>query len=219
MLNTILFDLDGTLTDPKEGITKSIIHALQSLQVEIPDDATLTSFIGPPLQQSFASLGLSKEQVDDAIHAYRERFIVTGMYENKVYAGVPDMLAQLKQCGFKLAVATSKPKPFALTILKHFELDQYFDYIAGSNLDGRKTAKADVIAHALSQLDDVISAVMVGDRKYDILGAKTHKLSSIGVTFGYGSREELEQAGADKIVASVEELKNILLNESDLAMR
>ena len=219
MLNTIIFDLDGTLTDPKEGITRSIIHALDSLQVEVPSEAILTSFIGPPLHQSFASLGLNEEQVDDAIRAYRERFIVTGMYENKVYEGVPQMLAQLKARGFKLAVATSKPKPFAVTILKHFELDQYFDVIAGSNLDGTKTAKADVITLALSELGDVIGAVMIGDRKHDIIGAKVHGLTSIGVTFGYGSYEELEQAGADKIVSSVAELQQLLLNETDLAIR
>ena len=209
--DTVIFDLDGTLTDPKEGIVKSLQYALKEMQLPIPDNETLASYIGPPLQQTFESLGLSPAQTAEAIRLYRERFVKIGMYENVVYEGIESLLEDLQQCGIKLAIATSKPLPFAQEILRHFKLAHYFDVIAGSNLDGTNSLKADVIALVISQLPTVKSAVMIGDRKHDIIGAKAHQLPSIGVTFGYGDYAELSQAGAHEIVNTVQQLHTLLM--------
>ncbi|MER1999407.1 MAG: HAD family hydrolase [Lysinibacillus sp.] len=209
--HTILFDLDGTLTDPKEGIVKSIQFALNHLKIDSPDEQTLASYIGPPLHETFRELGLNEAQTVEAITLYRQRFTTIGMYENEVYEGVEQMLQILREQGKQLAIATSKPLPFATEILRHFKLAQYFDVIAGSNLDGTNSLKADVIATALRQFDQPTPAVMIGDRKHDIIGAKAHHLDSIGVTFGYGSEEELLQAGATSIVHSVQQLQDELV--------
>lgn len=209
----ILFDLDGTLTDPAEGITNSVAHALKKFGIENTDRTKLYKFIGPPLLDSFMEYyGFSQEKAQTAIDYYREYFRDTGIYENRVYDGIENMLETLKKSGKEIILATSKPEPFAREILRHFGLDKYFLFAAGSNLDGSRCAKAEVIAYALESagIADKSEAIMVGDRKHDIIGAQKTGLDSIGVLFGYGSREELEQAGATFIAETVEELTNLL---------
>lgn len=210
----ILFDLDGTLTDPAVGITKSVAYALGKFGIEVSDITQLNHFIGPPLLDSFMECyGFDKEKAQTAIDYYRERFKVKGIYENVVYGGVPEMLRALKNSGKKLILATSKPEPFAKEILRHFGLEEYFDYAAGSNFDGTRTAKAEVIEYALEAagVTDKSAAIMVGDRKHDIFGAYKTGLDSIGVLYGYGSREELEAAGATYIAETVEDLTKLIL--------
>lgn len=209
----ILFDLDGTLTDPKEGITRSVAYALESLGISVPDLDELCKFIGPPLQESFQRYyGLSASDSMTAVEKYRERFADRGLYENVVYDGMIELLERLKSRGKALIVATSKPRPFAVQILEHFGLARYFDFVSGSEFDGTRIHKADVITHALDScaICDKSSAIMVGDRCYDVTGAKSNGLACIGVLYGYGSLEELDQAGADCIAATVSELETLL---------
>ena len=199
MLQYILFDLDGTLTDPGLGITNSVIYALSKFGIPVSDRRELYKFIGPPLLDSFRDYyGFSPEDSIRAVQYYREYFKDYGLYENEVYDGIPQVLAELKRQGFQLVLATSKPEEYAVEILKHFHLDQYFTFAAGATMDGTRSKKADVIAYAMSHcgITDPASAIMVGDRKHDILGAAEHGLKTIGVLFGYGSKEEFEQAGA-----------------------
>lgn len=209
----VLFDLDGTLTDPKEGITKSVAYALEAYGIHVEDLDSLCKFIGPPLKDSFVKFyGFSEEQGYEAVEKYREYFRPHGVYENKVYAGVDKLLAELKASGKMTILATSKPTVFANTILEHFDLMKYFDVVCGSELDGSRVKKGDVITYALEQVAekdtgfDKSKAVMIGDREHDILGAKENGLDSIGVLYGYGDRAEHEAAGADYIVETVEEL-------------
>ncbi len=210
----ILFDLDGTLTDPAVGITTSVAYALKKFGIEVSDITQLNHFIGPPLLDSFMECyGFDKEKAQTAIDYYRERFRVKGLYENVVYDGIPEMLRKLKDSGKKLILATSKPEPFAKEILQHFGLEEFFVYAAGSNFDGTRTAKAEVIDYALEAagVTDKTTAVMIGDREHDIIGANKTELDSIGVLYGYGSREELESAGATHIAETVEELTKLIL--------
>ena len=205
----ILFDLDGTLTDPKLGITKSVAYALKSYGIEVEDLDSLLKFIGPPLKDSFVKYyGFSEEQGVEAVERYREYFKPYGIYENKVYDGVENMLAKLVKCGMKVILASSKPTVFANVILEHFNLKQYFTCVVGSELDGSRVKKGDVVAEALRQagVTDKSVAVMVGDREHDIIGAKENEIDSVGVLYGYGDRTELETAGAGHVVESVEEL-------------
>jgi len=211
----ILFDLDGTLTDPKDGITRSIAYALEKLNATSLDEQTLKSFIGPPLMESFCEFcGFDHEKAEKAIEYYRERFQQVGLYENKVYPGIEALLSSLNKKGAKLAVATSKPTIFAEEILNHFNLKQYFDVVVGSNLDGTRSAKNEVIHEALKQLSfpPKQKVVMIGDRKYDMIGAKKEGVSSIGVCYGYGSQEELEVEKPMGIIQDIQELSNCLLN-------
>lgn len=199
MYDYVLFDLDGTLTDPGLGITNSVMYALRKFGIEVGDRTTLYKFIGPPLRESFETYyGFSKEKSELATRYYREYFGVTGLYENEVYDGIPELLRALKEQGKSLILATSKPEAFAVEILRHFELYGYFDFIAGATMDNTRNEKADVIAYALKscRIPDLSSAVMIGDREYDILGAKRTGLDSIGVLYGYGGCEELKNAGA-----------------------
>ena len=210
----ILFDLDGTLTDPAVGITTSVAYALKKFGIEVDDISSLNHFIGPPLLDSFMEhYGFSEEKARTAIDYYRARFRVKGLYENVVYDGVENMLREIKNSGREIILATSKPEPFAKEILRHFGLDKYFLFIAGSNFDGTRTAKAEVIEYALESVGvtDKSSAVMVGDRKHDIIGAQKTGLDSIGVLFGYGSREELEAAGATYIAETVEDILKLIM--------
>lgn len=208
----ILFDLDGTLTDPMIGITKSVQYALKKYGIIEEDLWNLTKFIGPPLKESFMEFyGFSEEEGQKAVEYYREYYAPVGIYENQVYEGLEEMLAALKEKGLSLCVATSKPERFAKMILDHFHLDSYFDLIGGALMDGR-TDKAEVISYVLDQLDTKKEkVVMVGDREHDILGAKKNGLDSIGVLFGYGNEEELKEAGADWIAKDMTELGSILL--------
>ena len=206
MYHTVLFDLDGTLTDPGLGITNSVMYALEKWGIEVEDRASLYRFIGPPLQDSFMQYyGFSAEDAEKSVAYYREYFRDKGLYENEVYPGAEKMLAGLKASGRKLAVATSKPEEFAIRILKHFQLDGYFDVIAGATMDSSRSKKADVIAYCLEKLNvsDLSGVVMVGDREHDIIGAKTVGVDSIGVLVGYGSREELAAAGATYIAETL----------------
>lgn len=210
----ILFDLDGTLTDPKEGITRSIAYALEKLNATSLDEQTLESFIGPPLMESFCEVcGFDHDKAEKAIEYYRERFQQVGLYENKVYSGIEALLSELKKKGAKLAVATSKPTIFAEEILNHFNLKQYFDVVVGSNLDGTRSAKNEVIQEALKQLSfpPKEKVVMIGDRKYDMIGAKKEGISSIGVCYGYGSQEELKMEEAMHIVQDIQMLSEYLM--------
>ncbi len=213
MYKTILLDLDGTLTDPGIGITNSVMYALDKYGIKVADRRELYSFIGPPLIDSFTGIyGFDREKGEQAVAYYREYFSVTGLFENELYDGIPELLSDLKSRGFKLVLATSKPDVYAVRILEHFGLDKYFDHIAAATLDGHINHKDEVIALALTLSGaEKSDAVMIGDRKYDILGANAHGLASIGVTYGYGSREELCEAGATYVVGSVEELRRLLI--------
>jgi len=206
----ILFDLDGTLTDPKIGITKSVAYSLEKMGIKAIDFEALTKFIGPPLKDSYMNFyGFTETEAEEAIVLYREYFAVTGLFENQVYQGIEALLGKLLAEGYILAVATSKPTVFAETIINHFELDQYFTCIVGSHLDGRRTKKAEVIEAVLSALaieDEKEQIIMIGDREHDIIGAKTVGIDSIGVIYGYGSKAELEAAGADFLVSRVDEI-------------
>lgn len=205
----ILFDLDGTLTDPLEGITRSIQHALASLGGAPRTQAELATYIGPPLRGTFAFLLETEDPlvVERAMHAYRERFAVLGLFENQVYPGVSEMLAALRALGYTLYIATSKPRIYAEKILEHFSLAQHFTRIYGSELDGRYDKKAELIEYLLQHERLLpVSSVMVGDRSHDIVAAKQHGIRSIGVTYGYGTHEELMEAGADYLCGTPTEI-------------
>lgn len=208
----ILFDLDGTLTDPKEGITKSFQYALRHFGIE-EDLVNLEKFIGPPLHDSFRDdYNFSEEEVEEAVTKFREYFSQNGIFENKIFSGVKEVLEYLHSNNKRILLATSKPTIFAEKILKHFEIDKYFEYIGGSNLDGSRSEKNEVINHVLevckvSSMEDVI---MIGDRKYDVIGAKKIGVDSIGVLYGYGDLEELQEVNPTYIIKNIEELKNIL---------
>lgn len=214
MYTHIFFDLDGTLTDPKEGITNSVAYALASFGIQ-EDPDRLTPFIGPPLIDSFMEFyHFDLPTAQKAVEKYREYFSQKGIFENKVFSGSQPLLAQLKVAGKTVCLATSKPEVFARQILEHFHIDGYFDQIVGSCLDGTRTKKGEVIEEVFTRLGekcpDKARCVMVGDRLHDIHGAQENGLDSIGVTFGYGSQEELTQAGATHIAHSFEELAQIL---------
>lgn len=219
MFQYILFDLDGTLTDPKIGITSSVQYALRAFGIEEPSLDKLEPFIGPPLADSFREFyGLNGEQIQTAIDKYRERFENQGIYENEIYPGIALMLKTLNEGGRKLAIASSKPTQFVERILDYFHIREYFDVIVGSNMDGSRSRKEEVVEEALrllipaglSQEDRRVSVAMVGDRKFDIEGAKAHGITSVGVSFGYAPEGELEQAGADFIVGTVDGLTEVL---------
>ncbi len=219
MKEYLLFDLDGTLTDPKLGITTCVQYALKSFGIEEPDLDKLEPFIGPPLKDSFMEFyHLNEEQAIAAVEKYRERFSTVGLYENEIYTGIEDMLFTLKQNGMHLAVASSKPTVFVNKILEHFKIKQYFEVVVGSELDGRRVNKDEVVQEALNKLFrnkpiDREKVYMIGDRKFDVEGAKALGVESVGVSYGYGSLDELKEAQADYIVRSVAELEKFLFRE------
>ena len=209
----ILFDLDGTLTDPKVGITKSVQHSLRSFGIDVPDCDELIKFIGPPLRDSYKLFyGFDDDGAEKAVAKYREYFAETGIFENTVYSGIDEMLSALRVQGKTLILATSKPAVYAVRILERFGLGEYFTFVSGSELDGRRSKKSEVIAYALENchIPSVGRAVMVGDREHDITGARAHCMDSVGVTYGYGSAEELYAAGANFVTDSVAGLAAIL---------
>ncbi|MBR4082688.1 MAG: HAD hydrolase-like protein [Lachnospiraceae bacterium] len=223
MKEYLLFDLDGTLTDPKLGITTCVQYALRSFGIEEPDLDKLEPFIGPPLKDSFMQFyKMDEKQAEAAVAKYRERFQDIGLFENEIYAGVREMLCTLKKKGMHLAVASSKPTVFVERILEHFKIRKYFEVVVGSELDGRRVNKDEVVQEALSQLFsgglvERDKVYMIGDRKFDVEGARAQGVESIGVSYGYGSIEELKEAKADYIVRTVGELENLLYREfSDL---
>lgn len=213
--NTILFDLDGTVTDPKEGITRSVAYALEHFGIRVEDMDSLTCFIGPPLLTSFAEYyGLSDEDCVTAVKKYRERYSVTGWAENIPYPGMAELLRDLKKAGKTVSLATSKPEEFAVKILTHFDLAQYFDLICGAPMNAPKGhGKVDVIEDALKRLNiaDRSGVLMVGDRLHDTEGAHKAGLPCAGVLFGYGDRAEHENCGSEYIVETVDELRALLL--------
>ena len=214
MFDYLFFDLDGTLTDPALGITNSFIYALKYFGLEIPSYETLCTFIGPPLPDTFKNLlGFSEEKTAEGVKKYREYFAEKGLFENSVYPGIPELLAKLKENGKKLVVATSKPEEFSVKIIEHFGLSQYFENVCGSLMDESRSKKDQVIEYAIERngITDKSKILMIGDRKHDILGAKKVGLKSCGVLFGYGSRQELEEAGADFIAENVSRLDKICL--------
>lgn len=212
MFDTLLFDLDGTLTNPFEGITNAIVHALGEMGIRETDRQKLTAFIGPPLLQSFREFyGMTEEEAAAATRAFRVYYERQGIYENIPYEGISEALSALRTRGKRLFVATSKPEPFAVRILKRFSLSQYFDGTAGATLDETRTEKAEVIAYALDRFRiPKQGTLMIGDRKHDILGAKQNGLHALGVLYGFGSREELLGAGADLLCETPADLPAVI---------
>lgn len=211
---SILFDLDGTLTDPGKGIHNSVAYALDKMGLPKQTQQELNRFIGPPLQEGFSRLcGLDEKQVNEAVAYYREYYQEKGIFENVLYPGVEQMLGTLKDNGRKLIVTTSKPEVYARRILEYFRLAPYFTYIAGGNLDGSRCTKSEVIRYALEKcrIHEKSCCVMVGDRKHDMIGAKSEGIASIGVLYGYGSQEELLMAGADALAECVADVTAICL--------
>lgn len=206
--NYILYDLDGTLTDPRVGITKSIEYALAHFGIDVENLNELTKFIGPPLRDTFREYySFSDSDVKVAVDKFQEYFAEQGLYENIIYDGIAEMLRAQYEDGRKIVLATSKPQVFAHKVLEQFEIDKYFELIVGSELSGERSDKAEVIKYAVDTL--VINpsdAIMIGDRKYDVIGSRAHGIDSIGVLYGYSSKGELREAGANYIVETVEEL-------------
>ncbi len=213
MYDIVLFDLDGTLTDPGEGITNSVAYALKKFNIIVENRTELYNFIGPPLIDSFMKYyGMNYEDGLKAVEYYREYFSVTGIFENKVFEGIAEMLDEIKKSGRKIALATSKPEQYAVRILEHFNLTQYFDFVGAATMDETRSKKSDVIAYTLDNLGvkDKSRVVMIGDRHHDIEGANQNGLDSIGVLIGYGDRDELETAGATYIAETVNDIIKFL---------
>ena len=210
MKKTILFDLDGTLTDSGEGIINCATLALRHFGLPIPSYADMRTFVGPPLRDSFIRFGVPADQADEAIRVYRSRYIPTGMFENTPYPGIRELLEKLRAEGYTLYVATSKPEEMSVTILEKFDLAKYFHRICGASIDSSRSTKDAVIAYLLESSGAKEDMVMVGDTKYDILGAKAHGIPAIGVGWGYGKVEEMEEAGAVGIADSMEQLLGLI---------
>lgn len=213
MYKYLLFDLDGTLTDPAEGITNSVAYALDKFGINVEDKSTLYKFIGPPLVEAFSEYyGFSKEDSEKATAYYRETFRVKGLYENRVYDGVVEVLEELRSKGKKLIIATSKPEEFTMKILNHFDLLKYFDFVAAATFDATRNTKDKVIAYALELIkpQNKAEVVMIGDRHHDIDGARLNGIDSVGVLWGFGSREELTTAGATYIADALDRLTELI---------
>ena len=211
--DTILFDLDGTLTDPGIGITNSIAYALEQRGMPVPPRERLYRFIGPPLLDEFQKVyGVSEAEARELVAQFRVYFQSRGIYENRMYDGIPEMLQRLLNHGCRLVLATSKPEVFAEQVLEHFSLRKYFTAVAGSTIEEGRTDKAEVIAYALDKLEETGRPLMVGDRKHDVMGAQTNGIPCLGVLYGYGSREELTEAGADRLAAEVPDVADLILS-------
>jgi len=210
-MKTILFDLDGTITDSGEGIINCALLALSHFGLPLPDRETMRVFVGPPLHETFIKFGVPEDKAEEAVAVYRSRYVSTGMFENSPYPGVEELLKKLKEQGHKLLIATSKPEWMAVDILKHFGLDIYFDSICGASMDTSRTSKDSVIAYLLEQNGTENNMVMVGDTEFDVLGAAEHHIPCVGVSWGYGSVESMVSAGAAAIANSMDELLTILM--------
>ena len=209
----LLFDLDGTISDSKIGILKAARYSLKALGISFDNIESLTPFIGPPIRDSYKDLfGLSDEEAELAVASYREYYSETGIYENTLYEGIDTMLKTLRDNGKTLIIATSKVNVYAKRILAHFEIDSYFSFVAGSEMDGRRSRKSELIRYAMENMgiEDVKNAIMIGDRKHDIIGAKEVGMDSIGVLYGFGDLNELTKAGATHIADSVHSLSELL---------
>lgn len=212
-MKNYFFDLDGTLTDSAEGIINSVIFAVKTYGIEESDREALKAFVGPPLKESLMNrYGFDSARADEAVSRFRVRFSSVGIFENALYDGIPEVLSKLRERGDRVILATSKPETFARRILDHFDLTQYFDFICGADLAANnRMEKEEVLRYALEISGaDPKDSYMIGDRKYDMAGGRKFGFSTVGVLYGYGSREELERAGADLICESVEELREVL---------
>lgn len=217
-IQNILFDLDGTLTDPKEGITKSVQYALKRMGIVVEDTNQLIPFIGPPLAKSFMEqYSFSESQAQQAVKYYREYFSDRGIFENEIYPGVKPLLKTLKTQDRTVILATSKPTYFAQKILDHFDISHYFDFVCGSNMDGTRSDKTEIIGYILDQMKlDKKNTVMIGDRMHDIIGAHHNQIDAFAVLYGYGSEKELMDSNPTKTVKTVEELYSELVCEANL---
>lgn len=207
---SILFDLDGTLTDSGEGIINCAQLALKHFGLPVPTREEMRVFVGPPLHETFMKFGVPAEKTDEAIQVYRSRYIPIGKFENTPYPGIRELLEKLTTNGHKLYVATSKPEKMSVEILEHFDLAKYFTLICGASMDLSRNSKADVIAYLLAQCGGAENAVMVGDTAFDVIGAKAHGIPTIGVSWGYGEVKDMEKAGAVGIAHSMEALYDLL---------
>ena len=210
--DTLLFDLDGTLTDSTEGIVRCLEYALERMGFDIPEDTN--KFLGPPLYRSFAEFcGMNEEQVNEAVRIFRERYSTVGLFENRVYEGVPEMLKRLRDGGKRIMVATSKPEVYAVRIFDRFGLSQFFEIVGGANINGTRNDKDEVIEYVLEKagISDRSSVLMIGDRRQDVLGAHKTGLKCMGILWGFGSIEELTEAGADFIAETPEKAADMLL--------
>lgn len=215
MIKNVFFDLDGTLTDPAVGITKSVAYALERYGIYVENLSVLNVFIGPPLVASFKKyFDFTDEQAKDALQIYREYFSVYGLFENEVYDGIEDLLSCLKEKGIRVCLATSKPEKYAKRILEHFGLDKYFYFIAGNTMEETRSEKKKLLQYIFESNPEIkpSESVMVGDRCYDIEGGKGHGVMTVGIGYGYAPDGELKNSGADIIANTVAELKSILLN-------
>ncbi len=217
----VLFDLDGTLTDSSEGIIKSVRYAYDKLGLQCPADELLPTFIGPPLGDSFIRCGVPEERKEEAVSIFRERYNVVGKFENKPYTGMPELLSKLKDEGFKLYVATSKPEKTAMEVLEHFDMIKYFDEIAGATMDASRERKEDVIQYLINKInegdnssdltmEDTGKTVMIGDTSFDVLGASEFDIPTICVSWGFGDKEDMMKNGALCIVDTMDELYGAL---------
>lgn len=214
MKKLVFFDLDGTLTDSGPGIMNSAAYAFECMGYPVPPLAVLRTFVGPPLHESFLRNGIPAEMAEKAVAVFRERYMPIGKYENTPYEGIRTFLESLKSLGFHLMIATSKPEEIAIEVLEHFDLAKYFDKICGGSMDLSRTSKEAVIAYLLEENGRDAQMVMVGDTKFDIIGAKKHGIPAIGVSWGYGDVGEMEQAGAAAIAKTPEDLLEILKSEA-----
>ena len=216
MYKTVLFDLDGTITDSEPGIIACVQHALRQFGIEVEDPKTLRPFIGPPLRDSFRDyFQMTPEEAEQATEYYRQRYAPIGKFECSVYPGIPELLRRLHETGRTVILATSKPEGFAREILEHFDLLQYFDLIGGATLDGSRDTKEAVLQYILDsgRVPDRQDAVMIGDTKFDMIGAAAFSLPAVGVLYGFGSRQELEENGALFLARDAAELERYLFEE------
>ncbi len=211
MEKAVLFDLDGTLTDSGEGIINCAVYALEHFGLPVPSREEMRVFVGPPLHETFMKFGVAPEQAEEAVRVYRQRYIPIGKFENTPYPGIRELLESLKTAGYKLYVATSKPETTSVEILEHFDLAKYFDRICGASMDLSRNSKEAVIAYLLEENGKGRDMVMVGDTKFDVIGAKAHGIPCIGVSWGYGEVADMETAGAVAIAHTTQELLEMLL--------
>ncbi len=210
MAKTILFDLDGTLTDSGEGIINCASLALEHFGICVPDRQTMRVFVGPPLHETFVKFGVPEDKAEEAVQVYRSRYTTVGKFENIPYPGIPELLSALREQGYRLLVATSKPEALSVEILEHFDLAKYFERICGASLDRSRSSKEDVIAYLLLQCGSAENMVMVGDTAFDVIGAAAHGIPTVGVSWGYGAVEDMQTAGASAIAYSTQQLFDLL---------
>ncbi len=210
MTKAILFDLDGTITDSGEGIMNCVAYTFEKYGLPVPSTADLRTFVGPPLQDKFQEFGIPADEALKAVDVYRERYVPVGIYENSPYPGIDNLLHTLQTQGHRLFIATSKPEVMAHSVLDRFDLTKYFEVVAGATLDGTRDTKSDVIAYLLDQIGGISNAVMVGDTHYDVLGAAAHNIPCIGVSWGYGTTKQMQEAGAIAIADTMDELLTLI---------